>query len=135
MAKCIPAITVQYCTTVYIAGVVSIRFKLTEDGRVHLVATGNGIETGHGAGVGNGEMETCVSGDRTEGDTQSLTHPIVRLDFIKATAGFNGLKHEEIVKASSELKKNVQKSCRGDLEVERFISLKPTELSCYHCVY
>ena len=91
---------------------------MTEDGRVHLVATGNGIETGHGDGAGNGEMETWVSGDGTEGDTQSLAHPIVRLDFIKATAGFDGLKHEEIVKASSESKKNYQKSCnmqRGDL--------------------
>ena len=84
----------------------SIRFKLTEDGRVHLLATGNGIGNRHSPGMGNGGTETWVSGDGTEEEaveTPSVTPPIVRLDFIKATAGFNGLKHEEIVKASSEL--------------------------------
>ena len=73
------------------------------------MATGNGIENGHsaavaaaGAGMGNGGMETWTSGTEGDGTAQSLTHPIVRLDFIKATTGFNGLKHEDIVKASSE---------------------------------
>ena len=99
------------------AGVVSVRFKQTEDGKVHLLAVpqsssskeeeeeggGRKSENGPVSGVGGVANTREVNGKTVVGEveTLALSHPIVRLDFLKATDGFANNKHEKIVERTS----------------------------------
>ena len=51
------------------------------------------------------EIEEEADGTEVVGEveTLALSHPIVRLDFFKATDGFSSHKHEDIVTETSKL--------------------------------
>ena len=104
------------------AGVVSVRFKQTEDGKVHLLAVpqsssskeeeekeeeeeGGGRESENGPVSGEGGVANTseVNGKTVVGEveTLALSHPIVRLDFLKATDGLANNKHEKVVERTS----------------------------------
>ena len=94
------------------AGIANIRFQQAEDGTVQLLAVphsnlGTGQQT---EGTRNGCINTETGGSENwpprqgvngggeavvgEVETLARSHPILRLDFFKATNGFNELKHE-----------------------------------------
>ena len=69
--------------------------------------TTNGKQNGHHRTTANhiiSEDQPDISSNDVVGEieTLSLTHPIVRLDFYKATDGFQDREHEEEIKPSSK---------------------------------
>ena len=91
------------------AGIANIGFRQTEDGQVHLLAIP--LINGHSKGVVNLTPEAGNSGEGVIGEVEALalSHPIVRLDFFKATDGMGCHKHEETVK---EISKTIYTPCK-----------------------
>lgn len=108
-----------------VAGIANIRFQQTEDGRIQLLAVPRASLEGERNRTESVQMDLEEEAEGTEvvGEVETLTlsHPLVRLDFFKATDGFSGHKHEDIVRETSKF--YVHNACQPTFYCPRYVCI------------